>query len=187
MGTQSHDRQSTRLRGYDYTRVGVYAVTICTSDRRLLFGDVFDGEMHLNELGQIVQATWEVLPTLYPHILLDEFIVMPNHVHAIIALIGFLFAEARRDTEGVMNHDAMHDPSRSVKIDRPPPGSLGDVVRGFKARASRGINRRRDTVGSAVWQRGYYDDIIEDDAHLRNARQYVRDNPRQWGSRHRWW
>jgi REP element-mobilizing transposase RayT len=177
MGTQSHDRQSTRLRGYDYTRVGVYAVTICTSDRKLLFGDVFDGEMHLNDLGQIVQATWEALPTLYPHIVLDEFIVMPNHVHAIIALIGFIFSQS-----GTSPGDPV--PS-TVKIERPPPGSLGAVVRGFKARAARGINRHRDTVGSAVWQRGYYDDIIGDDAHLRNARRYIRDNPRQWELRHR--
>jgi REP element-mobilizing transposase RayT len=215
-----------RLRGYDYTRVGVYAVTICTHPRRTLFGDVSHGEMHCNELGQLVHATWETLPTLYPHIVLDEFIVMPDHVHAIIALVGFIFpqlvassefdhpivksdapqidsvgarfiapAGKRRIATGVMNHaptGSHHDvtrfnftenPARSPKIERAPAGSLGEVVRGFKARATRAINRHRDTMGSSVWQRDYYDDIIRDDIHLRNARRYVRDNPRRWKSR----
>jgi REP element-mobilizing transposase RayT len=83
---QRHHRRSIRLKGYDYTQPGAYFITICTHGRECLFGEIIDGEMHLNEAGQIVVQTWQDLPNHVPNVQLDAFVVMPNHVHGIIII-----------------------------------------------------------------------------------------------------
>jgi len=83
---EKHRRRSIRLKGYDYSHAGVYFVTICTQGRACLFGEVIDGEMRLNDAGRMVVAEWERLPALFPNVVLDAFVVMPNHVHGIVIL-----------------------------------------------------------------------------------------------------
>lgn len=79
-----HHRRSIRLKGYDYSQPGAYYVTVCTQNRTCLLGGVVDGVMRLNEYGEIVARTWNDLPNHNPHIELDAFVVMPNHVHGIL-------------------------------------------------------------------------------------------------------
>ena len=86
-------RRSIRLKGYDYSQPGAYFVTICTHERRCLFGDVVDGEMRLNELGKIARQCWLAIPEHFPHARLDEFVIMPNHVHGIIWIVDEVDAE----------------------------------------------------------------------------------------------
>jgi len=83
-----HHHRSTRLKGYDYSQLGAYFVTICVQDRECLFGEVVEGEMRLNEAGRMVQDVWNDLPRYYPDVALDAFVVMPNHIHGIIILVG---------------------------------------------------------------------------------------------------
>lgn len=83
-----HHRRSIRLKGYDYSQTGVYFVTLCTKGRECLFGDVADGRMVLNDAGRIIQRGWEDLPSRFSSVKLDAFVVMPNHVHGIIAVVG---------------------------------------------------------------------------------------------------
>jgi REP element-mobilizing transposase RayT len=75
-----------RMKGYDYSQAGAYFVTICTQGRACLFGEVVDGEMRLNDAGRMVVAEWERLPALFPNVVLDAFVVMPNHIHGIVIL-----------------------------------------------------------------------------------------------------
>ena len=79
-------RRSIRLKNYDYTRAGAYFVTLCTQDRACLFGSVLDGETQLNEYGRKVADCWLWLAEQYPYVHLDEWVVMPNHVHGIIVI-----------------------------------------------------------------------------------------------------
>lgn len=79
-----HHRRSIRLPGYDYSQAGAYFVTICTQNRLCLFGEVADGRMIQNVAGQMVETVWQQLPDRFPQILMDAFVVMPNHVHGII-------------------------------------------------------------------------------------------------------
>jgi len=79
-----HQRRSIRLKGYDYSQAGAYFITVCTYHRASLFGAIANGEMRLNELGEIAQAQWYQIPRRYVNIELDQFIVMPNHVHGIL-------------------------------------------------------------------------------------------------------
>lgn len=139
-----------RLRGYDYTQAGAYYVTICTKDRQPLFGQVFGGKMQCSRAGHLVADTWIGLPAHY-HIELDAFVVMPNHIHAIIVLFAA---------------------GQTV--------SLWEVIRGFKTFSARSINQMRDTPGVPVWHRGYYEHIIRDEVSLNHIRRYIAANPRRW-------
>jgi len=84
-----HDRHSIRLKEYDYALPGAYFVTICTRDRACLFGHVMNGEMHLNEAGEIVRKQWFNTTAIRPYVRLNEneFVVMPNHMHAIVWIV----------------------------------------------------------------------------------------------------
>jgi putative transposase len=81
-----HHRRSIHLQEYDYSQVGAYFITICTHNREYVFGTIADGEMKLNECGEMVQQCWLEIPNHFPHVELDEFIIMPNHVHGILVI-----------------------------------------------------------------------------------------------------
>ena len=83
---EKHQRRSIRLRGYDYSQPGAYFITMCTRDRECLFGDVVDGHMELNKYGKIAMQRWLEIPMHYPNVSLDECIIMPDHIHAIIII-----------------------------------------------------------------------------------------------------
>jgi putative transposase len=160
-----HHRRSIRLRGYDYSQAGAYFVTVCVQGRERLFGDVVDGEMRLNDAGQMVVQCWHELPAHFFHLELDEFVVMPNHMHGII-IVGAPFMAPYGP--GAVNQGA---------INRAPTG-LGEIVRSFKALATRRIRQAGVTV--FAWQRNYYEHIIRDEESLNRIREYIVNNPLQW-------
>ena len=155
-----HHRRSIRLRDYDYAQAGAYFVTICTYRRVCLFGDMVNSCMQLNDYGQIVTAHWDDLVNHYPHVELDVFVVMPNHVHGIIALTDNVGA-------GLKPAPTKHH-------------GLPEIVRGFKTFSSRRINHLRKTPGQPVCQRNYYEPIIRSEDELDRIRQYILDNPAKW-------
>jgi putative transposase len=165
-----HHRRSTRLKGYDYHQAGGYFVTLCTYERADLFGEVIDGEMRLNEYGQIVQAEWLRTAELRPEVELDAFVVMPNHLHGIV-LIHDVGAHGRAPLQPETSHRlSLHRPRRS----------LGSLMAGFKSAATRQINALRATPGVPVWQRNYNDHVIRNDAELDSIRDYIVTNPARW-------
>jgi putative transposase len=132
---EKHHRRSIRLKGYDYTRAGAYFITIVTQNRVCLFGAVVEGRMRLNPLGQIVQECWLAIPDHFPHALLDEFVIMPNHLHGIIVL---------QEMENSVG--ARHVPRRRrEEFGKPVPGSIPTIVRSFKSAATKHINEYRGT------------------------------------------
>jgi len=78
--------QSTRLQHWDYGWNGAYFVTICAQNRDHFFGDTQTGIMKLSEIGQLAQKYWQEIPDHFPYIIMDEFVVMPNHVHGILVI-----------------------------------------------------------------------------------------------------
>ena len=82
-----HRNGTIRLSGYDYSRTGAYFVTTCTHGRADLFGKIVKNEMRLNVYGRMVQEVWNGLPGHYPHVALDAFVIMPNHIHGIVVLV----------------------------------------------------------------------------------------------------
>jgi putative transposase len=147
-----HHRQSIRLQGYDYTTAGAYFITICTHHRECLFGDIVSETMEFNALGNIARSHWQKLSQHHANIIVDEFIVMPDHLHGIIIL--------------------------ESSIDHPKP--ISEIIRGFKTFSAKAINKARGLRGIPVWQRNYYDRIIRDELELNRVKQYIINNPRKW-------
>src|SRR4029078_8339293 len=96
---QRQHRKSIRLKGYDYSSEGAYYVTIVTQGRKCLFGEIIEGEMHINEYGEIVQKWWHEIPIHFPNVELGAFVIMPNHIH------GLIFITTERMGEVVSPHD----------------------------------------------------------------------------------
>lgn len=147
-----HHRRSIRLQGYDYSQSGAYFVTICTFQRQHLFGEVNDGEMQLNVTGQIVSAIWQKIPKHFPNVELDEFILMPEHLHGIIII-------SEQD-------DKSH--------------SLATIIQNFKSVSTRRINKITQNSGVSIWQRNYHERIVRSDQELDRLRQYMLTNPENW-------
>jgi putative transposase len=157
-------RRSIRLVEFDYGQTGVYFVTLCVQDRNCLFGEIVDGAMRLNALGAIVAAEWRRTPEIRPNVAVDEFVVMPNHFHALLAIEG-----SRR---GVL-----HTPSLQL---RSPSQTLGAILRGFKAATTKHFRERRQHLQAAIWQRNYYEHVVRNDEELTRIREYIVNNPAQW-------
>ncbi|MFZ3078089.1 MAG: transposase [Bellilinea sp.] len=176
----NHSRRSNRLKGFDYSLPGAYFVTLVTFSRACLFGKVSGEDLELNLLGQCAATILQTLPFHF-NIDLDEWVVMPNHVHAIF------FIQSRGDASGRMidcgeprlSPDASPLPGRTYPHGT-VPSCLGAIIQNFKSITARKINAIRNTPDSVVWQRNYYDRIIRDDRELERVRGYILDNPRQW-------
>ena len=164
-----NQRKQHRLRDYDYSQSAAYFVTVCTLGRRNMFGDIVDADMQLNEFGTIVASCWNGLPTHYPEIELDAFVVMPNHVHGIIVIM---------ETEAKVG--AIHElPKPRTRAERRNM-LLPKIMGRFKMISARLINIIRNTTGEPVWQRNYYDHIIRTEKSLHKIQAYIDTNPARW-------
>jgi putative transposase len=160
-----HHRRSLRLKEYDYPQPGAYFVTICTRERAGLFGHVINGVMRLNDAGEIARRCWEDIPYHFPTVELDEYVIMPNHVHGVIVIPGRGTACRAPTTE---------------QFGKPAAGSVPTIVRSYKSSPTRRINLLRGVAGVPVWQRGYYEHVVRDEAELTAIREYIQANPARW-------
>ena len=173
-------RRSIRLQGYDYSQAGAYYITVCTRNRECLFGNVVDGQMQSNEAGQIVQAVWDGLQQCYEGIELDAFIIMPNHVHGIVVIRPRVGAIHELPVQQIHESPLPSKPSALARIADRRRMLLSKIIGRFKMVTAKQINDLRQTRGSALWQRNYYEHIVRDEASLNRVRQYIADNPAQW-------
>jgi putative transposase len=165
MATTRHSfhRHSIRLKGYDYSSPGAYFVTMLAFNRACIFGEVVDGKMILNKFGGIVAQTWEWLSEQYPYIRVDPYIVMPNHFHGILQIIE------------------LDDECRGGSRPAPTPiKNLGQLIGAFKTVSANKINQFRNTSGSPVWQRNYYEHVIRNEIELNDIAGYILTNPESW-------
>ena len=171
-------RKSLRLKNFNYSNAGAYFLTICSQDMRCIFGDVINGEMILNEAGQMVMDVWSEIPRNYPGFQLDEYILMPNHFHGVIW-----------KTKSDVGVCPLAYPSEaSVQTGQPrgvAPTSLFDVVYQFKSlTTNKYIKGVKYSIfppfNKRLWQRNYYERIIRNEIELNNTRQYILDNPKNW-------
>ncbi|HEY9692650.1 MAG TPA: transposase [Oculatellaceae cyanobacterium] len=145
-----HHRRSIRLPGYDYTQAGLYFITICIWQRECLLGHVINSTVELNRYGQVVQYNWNLLAKKFTNVQLDEFVIMPNHIHGVIKLI-----------------ESGNQP-------------LSEVIRSFKTSSTRRINQLRESIGVPVWQRNYYEHIIRNEESFNIICEYIINNPLSW-------
>jgi putative transposase len=173
-----HRRQSIRLRGWDYTTPGAYFITICTHQRENLLAEA--------RFKAIVENAWLAIPGHHQarHVLLDEWVVMPNHLHGILILTddgrGEVGAVGARQLGDAAICKSIPTSNCLAPTGHMKPGSIGAIVGNFKSLTARRINALRRTFGGPVWQRGYYDRMVRDERELNAIRAYIDDNPRRW-------
>ena len=167
--------ESARLRGWDYSSEGLYFVTICVRDRQPVFGEIVDGELRLSGLGVLAGWHWLKIAAHHPNALADAFVVMPNHVHGIVRITRP--HERARGGEGGPRRDVACyvSPASTMPVAPPGAGSLGAIVRGYKAAVSRWA--QGNGYSGFAWQGRYYDHIIRDEESLLAIRRYIGDNP----------
>jgi REP element-mobilizing transposase RayT len=162
------NRRSLRLKGFDYSLPVAYFVTICTHERIRILGEVVDHAMRLSPAGEIVQTNWLDLPRRYPTVILHQFTVMPNHLHAIMS-----FAHTLKNEHNVSNTGtSMEKPSAR--------DHLGKILRAFKSISAIEINRLLGRKNQPVWQRNYYEHIIRSPREFEKTRKYIYENPILW-------
>jgi REP element-mobilizing transposase RayT len=176
-------RISPRLKGYDYSSDGIYLVTICVRDRKCMFGEVINGKNELNCIGRIAGELWMQIPATFENIKIDDFVVMPNHVHGIVII------DNRKESVGsiVPAPDAINRvPARGGGItgkNNPmlSRNSLARIIRWYKGRCTYEI-RQTGHAKNFAWQSRYDDRIVRHEKELCKVREYIRDNPPQWES-----
>ena len=194
-------RRSVRLQSYDYSQSGFYFVTICTQDQKCMFGEIVNDEMYLNGAGSIAQSTWSTLPERFPHVELDQSVVMPNHVHGIVVLAGytsmrrgdiytakvperFMHAKGKvyqdHTTNMALQHSRINQVHTADAVNRVP--TLGEIIRTFKGAATYRI--RSEGKRDFAWLGRYYEHIIRNDDDLDRIRQYIVNNPARWTEDH---
>lgn len=183
-----NNRRSIRLKGYDYTQEGLYFITICCQDRAEIFGTIENGEMKLNEYGEIAYDEWKNSENVRDNIRIHEFVIMPNHIHGIIEI---LFKKGKS----------------TVGEFKSPSQTIGSIIRGFKIATIKKIKGRGEDRGESksapartgelqfaptapthkirqldykIWQRNYYEIIIRDEQAYFNISEYIINNPKKW-------
>lgn len=162
--------ETSRLTGCDYSKSGLYFVTICTDDRRHYFGEVVDSEMELSNIGQIVDLFWLEIPVHHPYAILDEYVVMPNHLHGILKI-----ETPHNELETFLKND---DSGPYKNKFGPQSRNLSSILRGFKGALTK--YTRICGLGYAIWQERFYDHIIGNNRSLNGIREYIKNNPKKW-------
>jgi putative transposase len=166
-----HHRRSIRLPQYDYTAAGAYFVTVCVHGGESLLGEVVNETMRLNRLGQIAHDFWRDVPGHFPNTSIDAFVIMPNHLHAII-VIRELSAVAGGGEKGEGT-----SPLQGGQVEKP---ALGQTVAYYKYQTTKRINQMRDMPGTPFWQRNYWEHVVRNDGELNRIREYIENNPARW-------
>lgn len=164
---------SMRLKDFDYSLDGAYFITICTKNREHFFGEIYNGKLNETEQSKICLNCWLDLPNHYNNCIVDEFIVMPDHIHGIIfiknpnaVMTGFVVGA------GLKPAPTGHGKFKSY--------SVSEIIRGFKTFTARKINEYENMKDRALWQTRFYDHIIENDDELNRIRKYIINNPGAW-------
>jgi REP element-mobilizing transposase RayT len=200
---KKHHRRSIRLKGYDYSGPGWYYVTICTFERKFLFGEIVHSQMRPAMIGTIAQECWNEIPKHFPRAALDVSVVMPNHLHGILIIGGEV---------GARHGVPVQPPRPPAAFGQPVPGSLATLLGLFKQAVTRRVEssaaveaaesphsyrsyghataclqgmpwHARTTASGAplpIWHENYYEHIIRNEKELNRIREYICNNPLRW-------
>jgi len=200
-----HHRKSIRLKGYDYSQAGMYFITICCHRRGnpswLPFGEISDGQMQLNDAGMMVENEWLKLSERFKNIQLHEYIVMPNHFHAILEIVGATLVVAQNDgnarvgathvvaqnNTGNQNNDDSQkgQPQGIAPTDTEKNKTIGEMIGAFQSIVTVEYIRGVKTLGwqpfnRKLWQRNYYEHIIRYEKSYNTISEYIINNPAKW-------
>jgi len=182
-----HHRRSIRLKGYDYSQAGLYFITLCVQDRQNIFGNIKDGKLQLNIFGEIVKQEWIKTEEIRENCSVGEFIIMPNHFHAIISIDYQLKSQ-----------------EKNIGKFKSPSNTIGAIIRGFKGATTKRIKKiiRNNSLSTgelqfapiptrfaptelidlnkSIWQRNYWEHIIRNENEYNRISEYIINNPIKW-------
>jgi len=182
-----HRNGSIRLRYYNYAQNGYYFVTICSKYRINIFGEIVRGKMKYNDLGLVSKKYWQQIPKHFPFVKLDEFVIMPDHVHGIIVIdkqnmntdvldtchdYSYEYNDAR--FVGARHGVRLQQRNRFGKINN---GSLSVIINQYKGAITKWAHKNNIPFS---WQPRYYEHVIQNEQALNNVRAYIGNNPRMW-------
>lgn len=198
MNNKLPNRKSIRLKGYDYSQAGLYFITMVTQNRACLFGGITEGKIKLNSAGQMVERYWFEIANRFPTTQLHEIVVMPNHFHAILEIVGATLVvgsnnKTDTDTDNKTDTDTECGYPRGIpqripqRIIRPESQSktVGDIIGAFKSLTTNGYirgvkNDKWKRFNGKLWQRNYWEHIIRNEDAYHRIAQYIIDNPTKW-------
>lgn len=182
--------ESARAPWWDYGRSGAYFITICTKNREHYFGEINEGKMILSPTGVIVNLLWYEIPYHSQNVELDEFVVMPNHIHGILILNGNDL-ENNNNVEtgqvvetghalslrGETNPDLINNPNYHPRFRNPGKNTVSSIIGGYKSAVTKHANRLGFPNG---WQSRFHDHIIRDDDEYQRIKNYISNNISNW-------
>ena len=182
-----HNRHSIRLKGYDYSQSGMYFITICTQNRKQLFGNIKNGKMILNDAGGNADKCWLQIPDHFPNTVLHAHIIMPNHVHGIIEITESVVGAKNLSPvsyNGAKDFSPLPStPSPPPSLPRSPSKTIGSIVRGYKIGVTKWFRQcmgNQFPVKRPVWQRNYWEHIIRNEREYNRISEYIVGNPLKW-------
>lgn len=188
--------QSARLKGYDYTREGLYFITICTKNREHYFGEIIDHKMKLSNIGVLADVFWHEIKNHSKNVELHQFVVMPNHIHGILEIVGGGIDDIMDYDIDDGNVETMHASSlphassqQPLQSSQQPPknqqmqnispksGSVSRIIGAYKSAVTKHAHRLKYEF---EWQTRFYDHIIKNKKDYQNIAKYIIKNPENW-------
>ena len=163
------ERKSKRLNGWDYSSSGLYFITICCNNRQTVLGKICQNEVILSDIGNKAKEYWLEIPLHFPHVKLDEFIIMPNHIHGLLILD---YSTHSPDHDRIYHKVNKNQFSHSVK------NSISVIINQYKSSLKRWCNQNGFDLFNL--QGRFYDQILRDDTALEKTRAYILNNPKNW-------
>ncbi len=165
---------SARLQNWDYGWNGLYFITICSAGREHYFGEIIEGKMRLSEIGLLAERFWFEIPLHFPFILLEAFVVMPNHIH------GILIIDKIDDSRYVETRQCLvstYAPPGQQRFRNPGKNNISTAIGSYKSVVSKHAHQ---IITTFDWQTKFYDQIIRSDDSLNRIREYIQNNPSNW-------
>ncbi len=178
-----HHRRSIRLKGYDYSQAGLYFITICINNRKCLIGNIKNGEMIWNDAGKMIENEWLKITNRFKNTKLHEFIIMPNHFHAILEIVGATLVVAPLVVAPNDKGQPQGIAPTNTEAEKKP--RLGDIVGAFLSITTveyiRGVkNNNWKPFDRKLWQRNYWEHIIRSEKSYNRISEYIINNPGNW-------
>jgi REP element-mobilizing transposase RayT len=172
-----HERCTHRIKNYDYRSSAIYYITLCTSGKDKIFGTIINGKIELNRYGTIARKEWIKTAHIRTYVVLDTFVIMPDHIHSIIWIKNLKIDHCRG--MACHAHEIQHKFVNRT-FGKPIKQSLSSIIGSYKSAVSREINKIRNTPGKTIWQRNFFENIIQNESELFATRKYIADNPKNY-------
>lgn len=161
------NRQSYRLKNYDYSSEGLYFVTILTKNRERLLSEIINEKVHLSDIGNFLERQWLNTPSIRSNFEVHDYVIMPDHFHGIVQI------KSSNNTD-----------KNALNQFKSPSNTIGSFIRGLKVSVIKDIKnwnslKSEDKIES-IWHRNYHDRIIKSQQELENVQRYIADNPKKW-------